>query len=349
VKGIVRILIVGEHAEARQRLAHMLQSDHREIVDAAIEGAAAEIRRQAPRVLLVLLPDVGTPELLRTLSAADKAGGMYVVGVTAEHHQPRMISSAIAAGAHDVLCPPYAAQELSACVDVERRLRRWMSTRMRVIDANAVPTTSVLNDLRAWNYLGDVIADDFESMFNHPLVVVEGWPTFTESIQLAAISMTLAAEQLELCVSIVADSATRRWLGERLLGDSAASELALDDVMRELANIAGGALKRAAGAEGPVLAAGIPIDGRSLPGRDTGARCWTIPLEGSAVLAVIGEVRRRANRRIPATRLTEGMVVVGNVCNSAGVLLLLSGTRLTSTTVARLSNMLDTTLIEVSS
>jgi hypothetical protein len=49
VKGIVRILIVGEHAEARQRLAHMLQSDHREIVDAAIEGAAAEIRRQAPR------------------------------------------------------------------------------------------------------------------------------------------------------------------------------------------------------------------------------------------------------------------------------------------------------------
>jgi CheY-like chemotaxis protein len=343
----MRVLIVGERQESRTQLASLLRADHDGVTDLDVEAAAAEVRHQAPHILLFLLPDTGGAEILRTLCAADKAGGMYVISVTAEHHAPRAISSAFAAGSHDVLSAPYCAQELRARVDVRRRLRRWMSTRIRV-DAKAEPTQSVVTELRAWHYLGDVIADDLEAMLGRALMIEEGWPTFTDSIQLATISMTLAAEQLELCISIVADTTTRRWLGASLLGDVSAPEEALDDVMREIANVAGGALKRAALVEGPVLSTGIPVDGRSLPGRDSGARCWTIPLANGATIAVLGEVRHRANRRIPARRLIEGMVVVTDIHSHAGLLLLPSGTRLTSTTAERLSNLLDLTLIEVS-
>jgi CheY-like chemotaxis protein len=343
----MRILVVGEDAEARGRLHHSLQSNEREVIEATVDGAEAEIQRQEPDVLLLLLPDVGSPELLRTLCAAGTSGGMYVIGVTAEHQPARTISSAVAAGSHDVLCAPYTTQELRACVDVQRRLRRWMSTRLRVL-GKVEPQKSKVDDLRAWHYLGDVIADDLETMLGRSLVIEEDWPTFTDSIQLATISMTLASEQLELCISIVADTTTRRWLGETLLGDAAAADESIDDVMREMANVAGGALKRAALIEGPVLTTGIPVDGRSLPVRESGARCWTMPLDGGASVAVIGEIRRRANRRIPARRLCEGMVVVADVRNQVGTLLVPSGTRLTLTTAERLSNLLDSALIEIS-
>ena len=149
-------------------------------------------------------------------------------------------------------------------------------------------------------------------------------------------------------ISIVADTPTRSWLGANLLGDPAASEEALDDVMREMANVAGGALKRAALIEGPVLTTGIPVDGRSLPARDSGARCWTVPIADGVSIAVIGEIRRRANRRIPAQRLSEGMIVVNDVHSDAGLLLLPAGTRLTSTTADNLRDLLDLAVIEVS-
>lgn len=344
---VLRIVIAGEHAPARAALGLHLRSDAHELVDASLETAHAEIQRQAPEILLLLLPDAGGLELLRTLRAADGSGRMYVIAVTAEHQPARMVTSAIAAGSHDVLCAPYTVEQLLACVDVRRRLGRWLATRPREV-APGDPAHPKVEELRAWHYLGDVIADDLETMLGRPLRITPGWPAFTDSLQLATITMTMATEQLELCVSIVADTATRQWLGASLLGDAAASDEALDDVMREMANLAGGALKRAARAEGPVLSTGIPVDRRSLPRRESGARCWTIPIDADTQLAVIGEVRHRANRRIPARGLIEGMVVVADVHNGLGTLLLPSGTRLTVTTAERLSALLDTALVEVS-
>jgi hypothetical protein len=238
---------------------------------------------------------------------------------------------------------PFCAQELRARVDVGRRLRRWIANS----PVEAPVTRSVVDELRTWRCLGDVVADDLEIMLGRPLTVEEGWPKLAEPIRLATISMSLPSEQLELCVSLVADTLTRRWLGETLVGDVDAADEILDDLMREMANVAGGALKLAAVAEGAVLTTGLPVDGRSLPGRGSGTKCWTISLGAGLMVAMIGEVRRRANRRIPAHRLSEGMVVVGDVRNGGGVLLLPSGTRLTSTTAERLSNLLDLTLVEV--
>ncbi len=343
---ILRVLIVGDDTARRAEVARHLDADEYVLIDASLESAQAEVQRQPPEILLILVPDGGGLDLLRALRAADASGRMYVIAVTSAHHPARMVSSAVAAGSHDVLCAPYAPQELRARVDVRRRLARWIAGRPRDVPA-VEPVRPKVDDLRAWHYLGDVVADDLETMLGLPLCVTQGWPTFTATTQHATITMTMATDQLELCISIVADAAARQWLGATLLGDAAASEEALDDVMRELANLAGGALKRAARAEGPILSTGIPVDGRSLPRRESGARCWTLPVDAQTQLAVIGEIRHRANRRIPARGLVEGMVVVADVHNPMGILLLPSGTRLTTTTAERLSDLLDTTLVEV--
>jgi CheY-like chemotaxis protein len=338
----MRILIVSDQEESRARMRAQL-ADNPAVIGADFEAAVAEIRTHAPQVVILLWPDSGGPEQLRTVAAADKTGGMYLISVTAAHQPPRAIVSAFAAGSHDVMSAPYCAQELRARVDVGRRLRRWMAN----APTGVPPTPSVIDELRAWRYLGDVIADDLETMLGRPLTVEESWPTLDESIRLATISMALPSEQLELCVSLVADASTRRALGEHMLGDVNAADEMLDDLMREMVNVAGGALKMAAVAEGAVLTTGLPADGRTLPTRSDDARCWTVSLDGGMTLAIIGEVKRRANRRVPARRLIEGMVVVTDVRNGGGMLLLPSGTRLTATTAERLSNLLDHTLIEV--
>ena len=340
----MRVVVASDSDEGRARLVRILTSDDRRTLGVDLDGLEAEIRHAVPDILVLEIPASGGPDLVRKICAAEPSRSMYILSVIGEHLPPRTSMSVVAAGSHDVLRAPYTAADLCAQVDIHRRLRGWIADRRTPA---AKPPSSELIELRAWDYLGDIIADDLEAMIGRPLELEARWPPMTDSIQLATIAMSLPSDQLELCISIVADTASRKWLGQTLLGDPAAPEDALDDVMRELANVAGGALKRAALVEGPVLSTGIPVDGRSLPGRESGARCWTAPLEGDAVIGVIGEIRRRANRRIPARRLREGMVVVGDVRNGAGVLLLPSGTRLTSTTAERLSSLLDRMFVEV--
>jgi DNA-binding response OmpR family regulator len=342
----MRVVIVTEDADGRGgSLVGELASECRQVLNVDHANVEAELRRELPQVLIVVCPSTGGADLLRSLCALDRTSAMYVVTVIGADLPRRAIASAVAAGSHDVLCEPYAREELHARIDVQRRLRRW-TRKCSIATPDSPP--SKLTGLRAWEYLGDVVVDDFVSLFGKPLALEERWLKSAASLHVATISMSLPREQLELCISIGADPSTRCVLGQHLLGDADASEDALDDVMRELANVAGGALKRAAIPEGSVLATGIPVEGRSLPARENGTRMWAIPLGGDAEVIVVGEVRRRVNRQIPARRLAEGMVVAGDVLNSAGVLLLASGTRLTATTAERLSRLLDTALVDVS-
>ena len=346
MSALLRIVVVSDDRVRQASLVAALSSDHCCAIAIDYDRALVEIKQQPPDVVLLDVASAGAIEHVRRLSVSMPKSA-YIVSVIAEPLPARTCVSAVAAGSHDVICEPYSSAELFARIEVHRRLRGWAAANIVGAPTAAKAPGSEVTSLRAWDYLGDIIADDLEGMFGQPVEISERWISLAEQIQFATIAMTLPSAQTELCISIVANPACRSWLGLTLLGDPAAPDEAIDDVMREIANMAGGALKRAALTEGPVLSTGIPVDGRSLPRRGSGARCWTISVGGQQ-LGVIGEVRRRANRRIPARRLLEGMIVVGDVRNQAGVLLLSSGTRLTSTTAQRLSNMLDSMEIDVS-
>ena len=111
------------------------------------------------------------------------------------------------------------------------------------------------------------------------------------------------------------------------------------DALRELANTAGGALKRAALTESVALTTGLPVDDNAarFPGKHI---CWSLTLQDGGCFAVVGEILARGNERISAAKLAEGMVIAHDVRNESGILLVPAGARLTSTSALRLAAML---------
>lgn len=196
--------------------------------------------------------------------------------------------------------------------------------------------------LRAWQTMADGVARDLSDMVSQSVESTEGWPDkFSGSLRGATLNMSLTSARIEFRLSIIADDSSLRWLAEALLGDPKAQSAEVDDMLRELANTAGGSLKRAALAESVTLTTGIPATNAAARPRREGVRCWSVTIGGGlACLAVVGEVRQHERVCIAASKLREGMVVAEDLRNGVGALLVPAGTRLTATTVARVTETL---------
>jgi len=334
----MRVLVVSDDADLRCRLAGELDSSRRTAMACDVDRSPAAVRSQNPDVLLIHIATSEDLAIITSLTAEAKS--TYVLALIAEDLPARTSASAIAAGSQDVMRLPYTREELHLRVDARERLCRWIGAPHDQAQAAAGAPK-----LRAWQYLDTIVADDLEGMLGKRVTLTERQLP-KPGMHLATIPMTLPDAQLDLCISIAADGPARKWLGSALLGDDAATDDVVQDILRELANLAGGAFKRSALIERSAVSTGIPIDnGWTQLGPN--ARYWEVRTEDGSVFGLIADARTRANRRVPARRLAEGMVVVKDVLNGAGVLLLPSGTRLTSTTAERLSRLLDQTLIDV--
>jgi len=195
--------------------------------------------------------------------------------------------------------------------------------------------------------MGQVISGDFEQLMGHALAVSRGWPkSFGRGVRGATIPMSLATEGLELMVSVLANPGTLKWLGAALLGDPDAGLANLDDVLRELANTAGGAVKRAALPENITFTTGIPFNENAVHLGAPDVQAFSLSLDGGAAcLAVVGQIRKRENHRVSAAGLREGMVLVHDVRSDSGALLVTAGSRLTSTTAQRLATVLGPSFV----
>jgi len=251
----------------------------------------------------------------------------------------REIAGVIDAGAHDFLRPPVLDAEFVERLKAPGRLIRWAHSLARpaVFDLS---TPVDVTRLQAWKDLGALVAEDLSQIAGQRFAICRGWPThFRHGLRSATIPMSLAGDQLEVRVSIVVDVSTLTWVRDALLGDANANDEATDDALRELANTAGGAVKRAALAENITLTTGLPSTDPSPLISDH--PCWTLTLSGgNASVVVVGEIRNRENQRVPASQLTEGMIIAHDVRNEGGILLVPAGSRLTDTTAAKLAKML---------
>jgi hypothetical protein len=164
--------------------------------------------------------------------------------------------------------------------------------------------------------------------------------------------MSLVHEGVELMVSVAADPSTQAWLARALLQNPAPGEAALNDVMRELASTAGGALKRMALQEQVTMTTGLPVNVSAVaPAGENTIAFGLHTLHAAhqkATLALAAEVQKRVNRQVKASELREGMVVVHDVRSPSGVLLVTAGSRLTRTTAERLRGFIGPkSLVEV--
>lgn len=337
----MRVLLLNDKRSERDAMVRALPQDSYQVEAVADEQSAlAAICRQPPQVVVFSAPQKGGPDLARRLRGVANCAESYLLAIVEASPPSKEISGLIGAGVHDFMRRPFADAEWVERVKAPERVLRWSRS---VSKPTAFDFSDALDvsSLRAWRSLGSLVAEDLGQMAGRPFVVSEGWSSHLNGDAVSAsIPMSLAGDQLELRLSIVADPAAFHWLREALLGDATADDMATRDALRELANTAGGALKRAALAESVTLTTGLPIDDSvaRFPGNHN---CWSLSLEGGAgTLAVVGEIRSRANERISAAKLAEGMVVAHDVRNEGGVLLVPAGARLTSTSAARLGNML---------
>lgn len=343
----MRIVLLSDKKTERDALARALESYRVEVVQDEA-SALKVIARESPRVIVFAVPPKGGPDLARRLRAADASGQAFLIAILEGTSSGKEVTHLVAAGVHDFIRRPVIESDLVERIKAPARLIGWV----RSLNLHAAFDFSGkldLTQLRAWANLGSIIAEDLSQMAGQNLLVSEGWPKqFEGKLYNATLPMSLAGDQLEVRISIVADALSLGWIRETLLGDANADQVAVDDALRELANTASGAFKRAAACENIVLTTGLPISGAkdAFPGK---ASCWSLSLGGElGCLGLAVEIVERENQRVPASKLTEGMVLAHDLRNDGGILLVPAGSRLSGTSAARLAKLLgDSIYLEV--
>lgn len=299
--------------------------------DAKSAVFALDRKQTAPTVALVNFRLVGALAVLKRLRACNAR--VYVIALL-DGSAPEDIGAAFAAGFDDVLRRPIVDEELVGRVAAPDRIRRWSSS-------SAVLDWSVANSvtrLRAFQGMGRLAALDLQQLLGVPLRLADACLARTRSG--ATIPMTLSNEKSEVTVSVLIDAPTAGPLAELALGDPQAPTEALEDVLREMANLAGGAFKRAALQENVSVTTGLPKTLGAAHRQSALALSWCIPLPKGGIVGIVVDVKVLATRRILARELREGMVLANDITNESGALFTPSGTCLTSTAIGRIVQLI---------
>ena len=250
------------------------------------------------------------------------------------------IASAYATGAHDFLRVSAYDAEVLGRVNGFKRMQSWLRAGRR-----DCPADFDLSQVPAWRGLEALLTEEIGALIGTPLrrSQKEGYAVAHAS----QIPLVLATEHVEVRLSIGADAAACAVLADKLLGGDT-SAAAIADALREMANTIGGALKRAAFADGTCFTLGLPSDG-SLFSDPAAKLRWHAETEEGLCLAFAAKVIMTAPRRLPVSGLREGMVLVRDLKNAAGVLLASAGTLLTRSAAERLGSLAGANVvIEVS-
>jgi CheY-like chemotaxis protein len=337
----MKIVLLNDKKIERDAMLRVLASAKYSVEGVADEQTALTvITRDSPHMVLFALPSKGGADLVRRLRGADASGEAYLIALTESAVSSRELATVMDAGAQDFLRRPVVDVELLERLKAPSRVVRWVKSLAKSA-AFDLASPSNLRGLEAWSGLGPLVARDLSEVAGKTFAVSKEWPArFTQGLRCATIAMSLAGEQVETRISIVADDIAVGWIKTALLGGADVNGDAVDDALRELANTAGGALKRAALSENVALTTGIPFSETPRPALKS-HDCWTLKLDTEdGCLALVAEIRERANQRVAASELSEGMILAHDVRNEGGILLAPAGSRLTSTTANKLAEML---------
>lgn len=336
----MRVLLFDDRRSERDSLAKALPAAKCDVESVGDEPSAiAALTRDAPQVVVFSAPSRGAEDAVRRLRSFDSSGQAYILAIIDGAPTPKDLANLIAAGVNDFVRRPISEAELIERVKAPTRLLRWVRSVAKPTAFDFSAPVDVAR-LRGWQNLGTVIAEDLSQMVGQNLTATSGWPAgFSNGIRGATIPMSLTEDQLELRISIGVDAKAAKWLGATVFGDPDANDGMVDDALREFANTAGGALKRTALCENVTLTTGIPLNEHLA--NEAGRSIWTLAVPDSDVcITAVGEIRSKENQRVAASCLAEGMIVVHDVRNEGGLLLVTGGSRLTSSAAAKLAKVL---------
>lgn len=344
----MNVVVVEPKRPEREGIARLLTNCGHVVRQAAdAKSALALVRSDAPDVVLTewSLPGAGGLDLVRTIRATPTKYHVYCL-VTSARCGPADIASVFAAGADDFLRKPIFKEELLARLVAPDRIRGWAG-RLRPASAQDLSGGFDVKELKAWRLVESVVSTDVGEMLGSEFEIDTG-AALDRACLGARIPLTLATENTDFTLTVAVDDDSRRGLAQQVFGDPAVADTMLQDLMREIANTGGGAFKRALVGEGHSLTTGLPEDEHTPPSGAGIHRRWRTRLGQGLSLCWTMSVVRRTPRRLAVSALHEGMVLTNDVRNECGVLLLPKGTRLTVTSIERLTKLLsDKFLVDV--
>jgi CheY-like chemotaxis protein len=355
----MNLLVVHGSKSEREAIAALFGAHHRVEAVASNTAALQCLDRGCPDVVLLQWASAGSPpksstsadkpaaDVIRRVRSVEDARHTYVVTLL-DKGAAGAIQSAIAAGADDFVFHPLLRDEVIARAEAPIRIGRWRAGASQGRSMIPLGDGFDARGLAVFRDLGVVVGDALAEMLG-PLDIVDGCMASGKLLG-ASIPLVIPTEHAEIRVSIVVDAALASVLSELVLGTPDSSAEELNDMLREVANTAGGAVKRGAALEKVLLTTGLPVsEARGATPNDF-TKCWTARFSNSRMeLGIIGEVLQRAKLRVPIAKLNEGMVIEVDIRNEAGALVLPMGTRLTLRAVERLSSLLGPRfMVEVS-
>lgn len=253
----------------------------------------------------------------------------------------RECRQAFDAGMDDVMSIRASAEEICGRVESLRRIRRWIRS---MGDDFSVDRLHRLERLTGVRNLPELLCSEFSEMMGNDLsaFALERNPRLAVG---AEIPLTMAGAEAELLVGVGIEACELTEFSTNLFGEEVGVEI-ICDAVREFANTAGGAVKRASIGDDQAFSMGLPHEVVVYrPPED--AKAWRLEGEG-ANLVVWYVARTDQPRMMAACSLREGMVLNKAVRTGAGAVLVPQGAVLTERTVARLLDMLGpNTLVEV--
>lgn len=148
---------------------------------------------------------------------------------------------------------------------------------------------------------------------------------------------------LEIGVAVLASQTSLAALTSHLIGGDEAPKEMLDDILRELVNVAGGVLKTSLTLDGMACTIGLPKSGNAdifLPFAELygTTRRFGMAVPGTSVeMGFAIGFRSTAPVELSIRRLREDMVLVSDLRTPAGALIVPAGTRLTASMAERLN------------
>jgi CheY-like chemotaxis protein len=330
-------LIIEENKVLRESMATTLQkADHRVTLASGQAAVLAVLEREAPDAIVIGW-NGGAGDIIRRIRSQEVDAHAFVVALL-DKHPVTVIPSLFAAGADDFARAPLCREELLARLAAPERFRKWASIAAKLAAQELTGERDLLQ-LNVFTKMGEFVAADLVTLLG-PMDIAEGF-LVSGDLYGASIPMSIATERAEIRVSIVIEKRLVRTLAGILLCDEDAPEPAIKDMIREIANTAGGSVKRAGELDKLSITTGLPVDEPRGVTKSEMTRCWTVTIHGSeAQIGIVGEVNRRSNQRLPLTKVSEGMVIVNDIRTETGALIVPSGTRLSMATVTRLVGLL---------
>jgi DNA-binding response OmpR family regulator len=314
----VKVLIAASDLVARKRMAAWITAAGHAVTEAENTAGACGLLDRQPEIVVVdwLLPGGGGAAMIKHLRAVGITHRHYVI-VMCVHPQPQDITAIFGAGAEDFVLAKVSREELLARIDGLTRARAW-ATRGKPLD---LATVFDLETLQVWRGLDAIVTAEVGEMLGTHFNCEA--PRDAKIRWAGTVPLSLSAEQLELRIGVGLELSASDVFTKEVLGGDTTSD-ALSDALREIANVAGGAIKRAALGEGVAITIGLPSNESIFSAPN--ARRWSVT--NAAGLRVTFAAVAVACQHRPVTRsaLREGMVIA---------------TDLTVTTAEHLSRLLD--------